>query len=445
MPRPHLAPRHEERPFQLDELFFSTTDWRGVIQSGNRVFLRVAGFSAIEEVLGKPHSVIRHPDMPRAVFRLLWQYLGRGQGIAAYVKNLATDGRYYWVMALAVPTSGGYLSVRFKPTSEIFALVQGLYAEMLAAEAEAGDREEGIRASTALLLAALKSRGFADYDEFMQVALAAELSARRRALGPRGRRAGALAELEEPIDELFAEAETFLGLIAKLDKLAASLARLSRRVHLLSLNALIASCRLADAGRGLAVVTDNLAACSKDMSAYVADMTRGMRAMAAALRRTSFTLAAARLQVEMAIQFGDELAGAEDARARADSATLLDSLRSSTGRLVAALPENRGPVAALVRHGERLSEAQMMLASVHVIGRVEATAVGVEELQVLFAEVLEQLQVTQMDEMSAILATLRHHLRRFEGAGFGVERALAAAVGSTAGPAPDDVEERLAI
>lgn len=105
---------------------------------------------------------------------------------------------------------------------------------------------------------------------------------------------------------------------------------------------------------------------------------------------------------------------------------LLESVTTSTGRLVESLPQNRGPVSALVRHGERLAEAQMLLTSVHVLGRVEATTVGVEELQVLFAEVLAQLKVTQMQEMATIVANLHHELRRFEHAGGNVRFALEA-------------------
>ena len=102
-----------------NELFFSTTDQKGVITAGNQVFERVSGY-ALEDMVGRAHNIVRHPDMPRAVFRLLWDTIGAGRPIAAYVRNRAADGAYYWVMASVVPIAGGYLSVRLAPGSEHF-------------------------------------------------------------------------------------------------------------------------------------------------------------------------------------------------------------------------------------------------------------------------------------------------------------------------------------
>ena len=85
MAGPRPTPTHVERPFDVAELFFSTTNRKGIIQSGNDVFARVSGYTEAE-LLGQPHNVIRHPDMPRAVFRLLWDYLEAERPIAAYVQ-----------------------------------------------------------------------------------------------------------------------------------------------------------------------------------------------------------------------------------------------------------------------------------------------------------------------------------------------------------------------
>lgn len=100
---------------------FSTTDAKGIILSGNDVFVRVSGFSA-DELYGQPHNIIRHPDMPRAAFALLWANLKKEQPFAAYVKNMAKDGSYYWVFMVAVPTGDNqFLSIRFKPSSPLLA------------------------------------------------------------------------------------------------------------------------------------------------------------------------------------------------------------------------------------------------------------------------------------------------------------------------------------
>jgi PAS domain S-box-containing protein len=107
------APEHE-RAFGAGELFFSATDRKGIIRAGNDVFVRVSAYER-DELIGRPHNIIRHMDTPRCVFKLLWEYLERREPIAAYVKNRAKDGGYYWVLAVVVPAGDGYLSVRVKP------------------------------------------------------------------------------------------------------------------------------------------------------------------------------------------------------------------------------------------------------------------------------------------------------------------------------------------
>ena len=133
MGRSNIIPRNKERQFDLSELFFSVTDHKGHILVGNDIFTRISGYTR-EELIGQPHSIIRHPDVPRAVFKLLWDYLEAGKTIAAYVKNMAKDGCYFWVIALVMPCPGGYLSVRMKPISPIFELAKEVYADILAVE-----------------------------------------------------------------------------------------------------------------------------------------------------------------------------------------------------------------------------------------------------------------------------------------------------------------------
>jgi len=104
-----IEPINEAREFAATELFFSTTDLKGRIQRANSVFQRIAAWSW-EELEKKPHNIIRHPDMPRIVFQILWDYIQEGRPVVAFVKNLAHDGRYYWVVALVTPMPDGYLS-----------------------------------------------------------------------------------------------------------------------------------------------------------------------------------------------------------------------------------------------------------------------------------------------------------------------------------------------
>ncbi|SIO21425.1 PAS domain-containing protein [Vannielia litorea] len=176
--RDESRPRSGEAPFDLGEVFYSRTDDRGVIQSGNYVFQRVAAY-AWEELLGAPHRTIRHPDMPKALFRVFWEELNAGKVTAAYVNNRAKDGLNYWVFALVAPCKGGYLSARIKPSSKLFDRVRALYEGLLAAERAGTSIEDNARA----LHDGLNSLGYDDYDAFVVDAVAEELMSECRTLG----------------------------------------------------------------------------------------------------------------------------------------------------------------------------------------------------------------------------------------------------------------------
>ena len=160
-----------ERTFAEDEIIVSKTDTSGRILYANEVFLRVAGYTE-KEVLGQPHSLIRHPDMPRVVFGLLWETLEKGSEIFAYVKNLARNGDHYWVFAHVTPTLGpdgrsvGYHSSRRVPNRRAVDTIAPIYAELLAVERTVTGKREQIAASRALLDQKLASLGVA-YDALM--------------------------------------------------------------------------------------------------------------------------------------------------------------------------------------------------------------------------------------------------------------------------------------
>ena len=92
-----------ERKFADDDIIVSKTDLKGRITYANQIFLEIAGYTE-KEVLGQPHSMIRHPGMPRCVFKLLWQTIEAGHEIFAYVVNRAKNGDHYWVYAHVTPS-----------------------------------------------------------------------------------------------------------------------------------------------------------------------------------------------------------------------------------------------------------------------------------------------------------------------------------------------------
>lgn len=155
MSKRNIVPIDLEKVMDADEIIVSKTDLKGRITYGNTTFLKYAGFCE-SDLIGTQHNIIRHPDMPRGVFKLLWDTLQKGEEIFAFVKNISMDGSYYWVLANVTPSvdaSGnvlGYYSVRRKPSPRATQVVAGLYREMLTAERNAGTRD-AIAASTQVL------------------------------------------------------------------------------------------------------------------------------------------------------------------------------------------------------------------------------------------------------------------------------------------------------
>ena len=98
-----VQPSGRETFFPASELIVSKTDLKGRITYANRLFCKVAGYREAE-LIGQPHSIIRHPDMPRSVFRLMWDTIEDRREIFASVKNMASNGDHYWVFAHVTPT-----------------------------------------------------------------------------------------------------------------------------------------------------------------------------------------------------------------------------------------------------------------------------------------------------------------------------------------------------
>ncbi len=165
-----ITPSAVERVMREEDFIVSTTDLQGRITYGNRIFIEFSGYSE-SELIGAQHNIIRHPDMPRGIFKWLWDAIQGGNECFAYVKNLAKDGSFYWVFANVTPLFDmngrieGYFSVRRKPRPEALAVVSELYRQMLDAEMRAGARD-AIAASTALLQQTLSEKG-RTYDEFI--------------------------------------------------------------------------------------------------------------------------------------------------------------------------------------------------------------------------------------------------------------------------------------
>ena len=159
--RPLATTVNEEMKLDDDEFIVSKTDSKGRIIYANRVFMEIACYSEAE-LLGVQHNIIRHPDMPRGVFRFLWNTIETGKEFFGFVKNLCADGRYYWVFANVTAdydSEGkltGYLSVRRKPPQKAIDIITPIYAAMLDIEKNSSSKKTAPDESIAYLMQQLK-------------------------------------------------------------------------------------------------------------------------------------------------------------------------------------------------------------------------------------------------------------------------------------------------
>lgn len=151
--------------FDKDDIIVSKTDLSGRITYANQTFIDISGYQETE-LIGAPHSILRHPDMPRCVFKLLWDTLQNKQEIFAYVINKCANGDHYWVLAHVTPsldTEGnilGYHSNRRVPSRAILdETIIPLYSNLKSIEDSHKNKKEGLQASFAALENLLQEKG----------------------------------------------------------------------------------------------------------------------------------------------------------------------------------------------------------------------------------------------------------------------------------------------
>lgn len=165
-----IVPTQRERVMRENDFIVSKTDPKGIITYCNPIFIEFSGYTE-QELLGSQHNIVRHPDMPRAAFKLVWDTIQSGKEVFAYVKNMSKDGGYYWVFTHVTPDFGpsgnivGYTSVRRCPSRQAVEKVAPVYQQMVAAEKSAGARD-AIAAGTQVLVDLLTKTGMS-YDELV--------------------------------------------------------------------------------------------------------------------------------------------------------------------------------------------------------------------------------------------------------------------------------------
>lgn len=165
-----VSPTDLIRELREDDFLVSKTNLKGIITYCNRTFIEFSLYSEAE-LLGSQHNIIRHPDMPRAVFYLLWNTIPQKKEFFGYIKNMSKDGGAYWVLANVTASVDdndhiiGYYSVRRKPSYNGIKIASELYREMCEIEKKAGTKN-AIAASTEFLNGILSKKGMS-YEEYI--------------------------------------------------------------------------------------------------------------------------------------------------------------------------------------------------------------------------------------------------------------------------------------
>lgn len=392
--RDEKRPATGEAPFDVGEVFYSRTDQRGVILAGNYVFRRVADYDW-DQLIGAPHKIIRHPDMPKGVFHILWAHILSGRSVGAYVKNRAADGLYYWVYALVTPWEDQILSVRIKPTSPLLKTVETLYTQIRARE-NAGELSP--EDSAAAIEAALAEMGFPTYDDFASHALSAELTAERAHLGLDDR----------PHVRQSAE---ILSQVAGLSDQASSLLKCFAALRSVPRNLQVKAKIIEPSGGPLTALSNDYGLMSQEMATWFADNVVGQdnnfARIARQVKNALYCNTVQEILNRCTQQFELERRHMGEADVDAEREVL-------TAITQAMKQEARGISASVIEEAEhlqkvckRMDRSLMGLNTVRVTGKIENARLGTDSLEL--GDIINQLGRSQ-DRVEAALREVQNSI-----------------------------------
>lgn len=378
--RIEARPSTGEAPFALNEVFFSRTDERGVIQAGNYVFKRVANYEW-DELIGAPHKVIRHPDMPKGVFQLFWDTIGAGDSMGAYVKNKAKDGLYYWVFAVIVPCDGGFLSARISPSSDLFEEIKTIYAEMRQAENNDGITPEE---SAEMMLAWIRDKGFENYHQFATHALSEELMSRDIGLDrPKDQKISDLRQMMSNAEVLVGETQ---GLVKDFDAM-----------HTIPHNLRVIASRIEPSGGPVTVLSQNYGAMSREMSdwfaAHVMGENSNFNTIKLAVTNSLFVEGMARILNECHAQLKTERRGLGDIDMEAERSILSGLVETETERARKGVEEVDQEAERIMRACQVMHRQFLGLSSTRVLCKIESARLP--ESGETLSDIIDQLGVFQ--------------------------------------------------
>lgn len=366
-----VIPRDVETAFECNEMFFSRTDSKGILVEVNEVFVRISGYSQ-DELLGKPHNWIRHPDMPRALFKILWDTLKRGESIAAYVKNLSADGSNYWVLASVFPSDAGYISIRIKPHSPFLAQIKTLYGQMLEVE-----KNNTIEASEKFLMDALSKQHFDSYQKFAIKAAEAELDVRRQLMNEsEGAGSDSLMKALHSFQKINTDLSVLCELKDKIEKIGNSMRENYQIIKYVGVNMHIGAEHLGDKAVTIGVIAKTFQTWAYDVFLYASETTEAVTNMVKAIDSSAFLIANSRFKIEM-IAFEKSLAIEESLKA--------SRMKVFGGFSLESLVDIRKEVSTILSYGHSvestIAKLREAISALHIIrqnGRIEMASMALE-------------------------------------------------------------------
>ena len=342
----------------INDMFFSTTDERGVIQESNNVFIRLSRYSR-DQLAGAPHNIIRHPCMPGGAFYAMWNTLHAGKPFVAYVHNLAKDGSQYDVLATVTPLkAGGYLSVRMRACcTDIFNAASSIYEQVRELEdgyiSQGCNRQEAAEKGAGNIIEKLNGAGFPSYDEFQWTVLPAEVMRREaQADGKPPRRDTATGELRiihDAVHSVYDELNQWMEELERLGELSTQLKNAGEKINqeLDTTGRLTAQIEVLNRESG-ARYEDILmplrvwVQMRGIISAKIVNVVDGIAALDKTGAETRFGVALARLQTTMMANFVAELIDGEaDEHSAASICMLAQAIRDGVEAMQGQTMEHR--------------------------------------------------------------------------------------------------------
>lgn len=380
---------NSEASFNIKEMFFSITKHDSTLLSGNEVFIRISGYSE-NELVGSFHNIIRHPDMPKVVFKAFWDRLNGNNPVVAYVKNRSKDGKYYWVLAAVFPLDDTYVSIRIKPATRFFDIVKELYPTLLLIE-----KEDGIEESERALLKALNGLGYENYDHFMIEVLLAELRERRSISLSSDTEIENLIlsspltvklqpiyhdsiDLMERYARWFEKINLFSDTKISFEEKGLKLRQLAREIVFLSLNASVSSYKMQVGGEIFGVLAHDIRINAKENEALITNIHEVIHELSLTLNEVIFSVSAIYLQIEMVSYFIKELTEQNNEilnqNIEHNMDTLVRLVEQYSKKLNTLLSQLNLQIEECLKNIELLDRQAMYLGYIQVYGLIEAAS-----------------------------------------------------------------------